>query len=137
MASKTVTRSIVRLGDFWPITILDINLIALFYVFQSITAQIRALNPFLFSFSFWHLKTNEINKKVLKKATVGISRKIWSSNWETKSVAKATECKLIKFFLLAIAQSNSPLICTLFLMESNHYEMKSHFQSLSFSSKIS
>ena len=30
------------------------------------------------------------------------------------------ECKLIKFFLLAIAQSNSPLFCMQFSMESNH-----------------
>ena len=48
-------------------------------------------------------------------------------------VTKAAECKLIKFFLLAIAQSNSPFFCTQFSMESNHYEMKPRFQSLSFS----
>ena len=99
----------IWLVDFWPITILDINLIALFYVFQSRTALIRALNPFLFYFPIWHLKTNKINEKVLKKGTLGISRKIWCSNLETKSVTKAAQCKLIKFFLLAIARSNSPL----------------------------
>ena len=46
----------------------------------------------------------------------------------------AAECKLIIFFLLAIAQGNSPrFFCTQFSMESNHYEMKPRFQSLSFS----
>ena len=49
-------------------------------------------------------------------------------------VSKAAECKLIKFFLLAIAQSNSPFFfCMQFSMESNHYEVKPRSQSLSFS----
>ena len=70
-----------------------------------------------------------------------------------KTVTKAAECKLIKFFSLAIAQSNSPLclyavfngiklliplcVCMQFSMESNYYEMNPLFQSLSFSLKIS
>ena len=45
------------------------------------------------------------------------------------------QCKLIKFFLLAIAHSNSPLFCMQFSMESNHYKMKPRSQSLSFSLK--
>ena len=47
-----------------------------------------------------------------------------------QKLSKAAECKLIKFFLLAIAQSNFPLFCMKFSTESNHYEMKPRSQSL-------
>ena len=50
-----------------------------------------------------------------------------------ETVTKAAEYKLTKFFLLAIAQSNSPLFCMQFSMESNHYGMKPRFESLSVS----
>ena len=48
-------------------------------------------------------------------------------------VKKATERKPIKFLFLAIGQSSLSLFSYNFQMESNHYEMKQHFQTLSFS----
>ena len=53
---------------------------ALFYVFQSRTVQIRALNTLHIYFPFQHLENNKINEKKLKKATVGIFLVFLSSN---------------------------------------------------------
>ena len=53
-----------------------------------------------------------------------------------KTVTKVAECRLIKFFLLAIAQSSAPpFLYARISVESNHYEMKPRLQSLSFSLK--
>ena len=67
----------------YSLKIYQFGCIALFYVFWSWTAQIRALNPLLVYFPFWHLENNKINERILTKATVGISREIWCSNRET------------------------------------------------------
>ena len=51
-----------------------------------------------------------------------------------KTVTKAAECRLIKFFFNPQSHRAIPLLfCTQFLMELNHYEMKPCFQSLTFS----
>ena len=48
----------------------------------------------------------------------------------TKMVKKAAERTLIKFFLLAIGQSNAPLFSSQFQIESNHYDTKTAFLDL-------
>ena len=56
----------------------------------------------------------------------------------TRMVKKAAERTLIKFFFLAFCQSNASFFFrTQFQMESNHYEMKLHFQISSFSLNVS
>ena len=45
----------------------------MFYIFQSRTAQLRALNPFLLLFSIFLLKiskNNKVNEKILNKAVI-------------------------------------------------------------------
>ena len=44
-------------------------------------------------------------------------------------VKKAAERRLIKFLFLAIDKSNPLFFGAKFQMESNHYEMKVHFQT--------
>ena len=67
----------------YSLKIYQFGCIALFYVFRSWTAQIKALNPLLVYFSFWHLENNKINERIWTKATVGISQEIWCSIRET------------------------------------------------------
>ena len=51
----------------YSLKIYQFRCIALFYVFQSWTAQIRALNPLLVYFPFWHLENNKINEKIWQR----------------------------------------------------------------------
>ena len=48
--------------------------------------------------------------KKIYRAVFGKMQNFWAwTKLRPKTLSKAAECKLIKFFLLAIAQSNSPL----------------------------
>ena len=64
---------------------------------------------------------------------------LWAwTKLHTRMVKKAAERTLIKFFFLALCQSNASFFFrTQFQMESNHYEMKLHFQISSFSVNVS
>ena len=55
----------------------------------------------------------------------------------SKNCNKSSWMQVKKFFLLAIAQSNSPLFWTQFSMESNHYEMKPPSKAYHFLKKLS
>ena len=51
----------------YSLKIYQFGCIALFYVFRSWTAQIRALNPLLVYFPFWHLENNKINERIWQR----------------------------------------------------------------------
>ena len=83
----STTYCAVWLVDFWPITILVKYILiwllcCTFLIENCSNKSTKSTSCFIFLFDI--SKITKSMKKILKKATVGISREIWCSNWETR-----------------------------------------------------